>query len=92
MKTILGLVLFVLACGGSSANSPAPAVARTGPGCYVGGCSSEVCSETEGVITNCIAKAEYKCYQQARCEKQPDGKCGWTKTPELEKCLATPPK
>jgi len=56
--------------------------------CYVGGCSSQVCSETEGVITTCLWKPEYACYQKyGVCEAQADGNCGWTQTADLVACL-----
>jgi hypothetical protein len=30
----------------------------------------------------------YRCYQTAgRCERQQDGKCGWTQTGELDDCI-----
>ncbi|MGE3547217.1 MAG: DUF6748 domain-containing protein [Kofleriaceae bacterium] len=56
--------------------------------CYVGGCSSEVCSDQEGAITTCEYREEYACYETASCERQGDGACGWTMTRELEGCLA----
>ena len=56
--------------------------------CYVGGCSGQICSDQEGVISTCEWREEYACYQSATCERQPDGQCGWTPTPELEACLA----
>jgi len=56
--------------------------------CYVGGCSSQVCSDQEGVITTCEWREEYACYQTATCERQADGACGWTQTDELAACLA----
>lgn len=55
--------------------------------CYVGGCSSQICSDQDGVITTCEWKDEYACYQTATCERQPDGLCGWTPTAELDACL-----
>ena len=37
----------------------------------------------------CIYKAEFACYQQyGQCEAQPGGKCGFSPTAELEKCLS----
>lgn len=57
-------------------------------GCFVGGCSSQICSDQEGVISTCEFRPEYACYQQATCERQADGQCGWTETPELAACLA----
>jgi hypothetical protein len=55
--------------------------------CHVGGCSSQICSEEEGVVTTCEWRAEYACYQSARCEPQGDGECGWTPSPELVQCI-----
>jgi hypothetical protein len=55
--------------------------------CFVGGCSGQVCSDQEGVISTCEWREEYACYQTATCERQPDGLCGWTPTPELNACL-----
>jgi hypothetical protein len=55
--------------------------------CYVGGCSGQICSDQEGVISTCEWKDEYACYASATCERQPDGQCGWTPTPELTACL-----
>jgi hypothetical protein len=55
--------------------------------CYVGGCSGQICSDQEGVISTCEWKDEYACYASATCERQPDGQCGWTATPELTACL-----
>lgn len=57
-------------------------------GCFVGGCSSQVCSDQEGVISTCEFRPEYACYQEATCERQADGACGWTQTSELAACLA----
>ena len=57
--------------------------------CYIGGCSSQVCSDHEGVITTCEARPEYACYHDATCERQSNGDCGWTETPELDACLAS---
>jgi hypothetical protein len=57
-------------------------------GCFVGGCSGQVCSDQEGVISTCEWREEYACYRDATCERQSDGQCGWTETPELLTCLA----
>lgn len=59
--------------------------------CYVGGCSGELCSDKEdntGMVSNCIYRKEYACYQSATCERQKSGKCGWTQTPVLKACLS----
>jgi hypothetical protein len=54
--------------------------------CMKTGCSSQVCSD-ESVITTCEWRPEYACYQKAKCERQANGKCGFTRTPELIACL-----
>lgn len=56
------------------------------PPCVVTGCSGQVCADEE-VITTCEFRPEYQCYRNARCERQEDGRCGWTMTPELQACL-----
>ncbi|MBX4189383.1 hypothetical protein KW785_02190 [Candidatus Parcubacteria bacterium] len=57
-------------------------------GCYVGGCSREICSDTPGAISACMFRPEYECYKGATCERQGNGQCGWTETQELQMCLA----
>lgn len=57
--------------------------------CYVGGCSLQVCSDREGLITTCEWREEYACYQTATCEVQDTGDCGWTPTEELTSCLGS---
>ncbi len=54
--------------------------------CFRTGCSSHVCAD-ENVITTCEWREEYACYQKAKCERQANGKCGFTMTPELQACL-----
>lgn len=55
--------------------------------CFTGGCSGQICSDQEGVISTCEWKDEYACYQTATCERQGDQTCGWTQTPALLTCL-----
>jgi hypothetical protein len=55
--------------------------------CFRGGCSGEICSDNPNVASACIFKPEFACYQNARCERQANGQCGWTQTPELTQCL-----
>jgi eight-cysteine-cluster-containing protein len=54
--------------------------------CVVGGCSGQVCAD-EPLASTCEWRPEYGCYKAATCERQADGKCGWTKTAELTACL-----
>jgi hypothetical protein len=68
---------FYLRAGNSQAMKP----------CIRTGCSSQVCSD-QNVITTCEYRAEYACYQKALCERQRDGNCGFTRTPELAACLS----
>ena len=55
--------------------------------CYVGGCSAQICSDEEGVMSTCEFRPEYSCYQGAKCERQVSGQCGWTLSAELNMCL-----
>ena len=59
--------------------------------CKIGGCSGELCGESsfvENVATICLYKAEYECYQKyGKCEVQSNGKCSWTPTKELLRCI-----
>ena len=54
--------------------------------CMKTGCSGQVCSDQE-VITTCEFRTEYECYRKATCERQANGNCGFTQTPELTACL-----
>lgn len=60
--------------------------------CYIGGCSSQVCSDTPGAVSTCVYNAAYACYRTATCERQSNGACGWTQTPALQACLAAHPE
>ena len=63
-------------------------------GCAVAGCSQQLCvsaDEAANTVSTCEYRSEYACYREASCEPQADGKCGWTQTPELTRCLASPP-
>ena len=54
--------------------------------CRPTGCSGQICAE-HAVESTCEWREEYACYRSATCERQPDGLCGWTQTPELRACL-----
>ncbi len=81
--------------------SPAPEPAAEAPaeeasaeptaagGCVRAGCAGQLCvREGEELMTTCEERPEYACYRDARCEPQRDGSCDFTRTPELERCLA----
>lgn len=57
--------------------------------CQVGGCSHELCVDASapGVVSPCIWRDEYACYEDATCEPQSDGRCGWTPSDELRACI-----
>ena len=55
--------------------------------CVRGGCSGQLCGETAQYST-CEWREEYACYQQATCERQADGLCGFTQDAALQSCLA----
>lgn len=61
--------------------------ATTAGKCYIGGCSSEVCSDQKDIASNCIYKEEFMCYKSASCERQSNGSCGWTQTTSLTMCI-----
>ncbi len=66
--------------------SPVSKESPTGP-CYVGGCSSQICSGQPDAMSTCEYREEYACYQAAKCERQATGLCGWTETAALRSCL-----
>lgn len=57
-------------------------------GCFVGGCSGQLCSDQPNMASTCEWTESYACYKTAKCERQASGQCGWTSTPELNMCLA----
>ncbi len=56
--------------------------------CYVGGCSSQLCTDEADMASTCEYREEYACYQTATCKRQSSGECGWTPTSELRACLS----
>ena len=63
-------------------------------GCAIAGCSGQLCvsaDEASTIVTTCEYRSEYACYKEASCETQADGKCGWTQSDDLKKCLASSP-
>lgn len=59
--------------------------------CVTAGCSGQLCQdESESpTATTCEYKSIYACNKYSKCERQPDGNCGWTRTKEYESCLLT---
>ena len=61
---------------------------RVKDGCVLTGCNSTDCADKEGPGL-CVFEPWDLCYNEAysTCERQVDGQCGWTDTPELDLCL-----
>jgi hypothetical protein len=90
----MSLVVLVLLFGPS-----APAASSDGEGdtgkatsapvvCVVEGCNAELClPRGAGIMSTCMARPEHACYREARCERQSNGDCGWTKTSAFESCM-----
>ena len=59
------------------------------PACYVGGCSGEVCSSELGVISACVWRDYFGCYdlEGATCGVLPSGECGWSGDSAFLGCL-----
>jgi cysteine-rich repeat protein len=57
--------------------------------CVVAGCSGELCVDErlDVGVSICLWKEEFSCYESAVCERQADGQCGWTETPDFHACL-----
>ena len=55
--------------------------------CFATGCSNEICAD-EDIMSICVWKPEYICYQDAICARNEEGVCAWQKTPKLLDCLA----
>ncbi len=64
-----------------------PAEDPTAGACYVGGCSAQLCSDDPDLASTCEYREAYACYQDAVCERQQGGECGWTQTAQLSACL-----
>ena len=64
-----------------------PILPPTAGACYVGGCSSQICSDRTDAISTCEYSPRYACYKTATCSRQSTGQCGWTSTPSLNACL-----
>lgn len=69
-------------------DGPRDAIPPVSTACYVGGCSSQLCTDTPNMASTCEYHESYACYQTAVCERQSSGECGWTASAELSACLA----
>ena len=77
--------------GTTSANATATTSGNpTGGGvqCYIGGCSSQICSSDPNAASTCEWLPEYQCYQDhGICEADANGVCDWRPTSDLQMCL-----
>lgn len=64
-----------------------PVVNNPSGKCYIGGCSAQLCTDQQDAVSTCEYTAIYACYKSAKCERQVNGQCGWTQTPQLAACL-----
>lgn len=75
-------------------NTPTPlirvsSISPVQTNCKISGCNGEICAdENLGEISSiCLYQEKYECFQKTTCERQADGKCGWTKNQEYMACL-----
>lgn len=69
---------------------PQPPKRRAPKECIRGGCSGELCVDAEsgGMASACVWRPEFQCYASfGKCERQPDGNCGWTQSDALKGCI-----
>jgi len=94
MKRTFFLSLAACAVLGACASAPEGRERVVSADCKLGGCSGQHCldADADDTVTMCDWKPAYACYKQADCEKQADGRCGWTLTDELSECLEHPPE
>lgn len=89
---VLGVILIFFIINPSGYNPVAddlivPTASTTTQGCYVGGCSGQICSESSDIMSTCEYRPIYACYKNATCGVQATGECGWTQTEELTMCI-----
>jgi len=62
--------------------------------CVKAGCYNQVCISREEdrqlISSVCDYQPIYACYKNVECKIQPNGKCGFTPSSDLEKCLTSP--
>ncbi len=73
---------------------PSTTTTPTVAACITGGCSGEICTEEDSAEADmtsiCVYRPEYACFKHSRCERQPNGQCGWTQTSALNQCITSP--
>ena len=85
---VLMISIIVILIMGNSQNTDPRIDNSIGIQCVQGGCSGQLCVEKgTDAVTTCEWMDEYQCFNDALCEVQEDGKCGWTLTAEYEACM-----
>lgn len=72
-------------------STPNPTTTNPTGKCIISGCNGEVCTEEgkqSGAITVCVWEEKYSCYKDLKCERQTNGRCGFTQTPEFKSCIS----
>jgi hypothetical protein len=83
LLAVIGLSAGLAACA-----SPPDQQPRVGESCAVGGCYLDMCADSMANFPDICSYVEaFQCYRTATCERQDNGKCGWTATEELVSCL-----
>ena len=54
--------------------------------CHVGGCSQQLCTPKDGVMSTCEYRSEYACTKLTRCGCA-QGQCTWANTTLYASCL-----
>ncbi len=76
------------ACAGVGIRHEGYCEEPSGERCVRAGCSDQLCVEDGmDIASTCEWRPVYECYQQATCERQQNGQCGFTPTHELVQCL-----
>jgi len=76
------------ACAGVGVRQEGFCEEPPGRGCARAGCSGQLCvDEGVDIASTCEWRPVYVCYQEATCDRQPNGQCGFTPTHELVECL-----
>lgn len=59
------------------------------PTCYVGGCSSELCTDKKDAVSACVALPWYQCLKHTQCGNfTANGACTWKPTTAYIDCMA----
>jgi eight-cysteine-cluster-containing protein len=54
--------------------------------CFIGGCSSQICSNKQGIVSTCQYADYYSCYKLTKCGCV-QGKCQWESNAQFDSCM-----